>query len=87
MADDFAGLATALDSPARDASAVTPSDSQPLAAVSRALYVGGSGALAVEMLSGATVTLAEAQAGMIYPLRVRRVLATGTTASGIVALR
>jgi hypothetical protein len=27
------------------------------------------------------------QAGMVYPLRVTQVLATGTTAGGIVALR
>jgi hypothetical protein len=39
------------------------------------------------MLSGETVTLAGVLGGAIYPLRVAQVLATGTTATGLVGLR
>jgi hypothetical protein len=38
------------------------------------------------MVSGATVVFTGMQGGMIYPLRVARVLATGTTAAGLVGL-
>lgn len=87
MEDDFAGLSGTLEMPASAAAAITPDDVADLAHATRALYVGQGGALAVRMLSGDEVTLAEVQTGMIYPLRVTRVLATGTTASGLVALR
>ena len=72
--------------PAASAAVVTPSDSTPLTVSCRSLYVGGAGALRVAMVSGAVVTLAGAQAGQVYPLRVTQVLATGTTATGLVGL-
>jgi hypothetical protein len=87
MPDDFAGQQPGLDSPAASAEAVVPSDAAPLAAPARALYVGSAGSLRVVMLAGQTVSFAGVQAGMVYPLRVTQVLATGTTAGGIVALR
>ena len=87
MEDEFATLSGTLDMPAVAAAAVVPDDAADLAHATRALYVGQGGALAVRMVSGDEVTLAEVQPGMIYPLRVARVMATGTTASGLVALR
>ncbi len=87
MADDFASHQPGLTSPAEAAFAVTPADGSDLPRATRALYVGSAGALRVTMLSGETVTFAGMQAGMVYPLRVIRVLATETTAGGIVGLR
>ena len=87
MEDEFAALSGTLDMPAVAAAAVVPDDASDLAYATRAIYVGQGGALAVRMVSGDEVTLAEVQPGMIYPLRVTRVLATGTTAGGLVALR
>jgi hypothetical protein len=70
--------------PASNAEVVTPSDSADLTHVSRALYVGVAGNMSVVMRGGQTVTFA-VQAG-IHPLAVSRVRATGTTATGIVAV-
>jgi hypothetical protein len=43
--------------------------------------------MTVEFVSGDTVTLYNVQAGAVYAVRVRHVLATGTTATGLVGLR
>ena len=87
MEDDFAALSGTLDMPAVAATVIVPDDATDLAHASRAIYVGQGGAIAVRMVSGDEVTLTEVQPGMVYPLRVSRVFATGTTASGLVALR
>jgi hypothetical protein len=84
--DPFASSAEPLYGPADDAVAVTPSDSTDLATVTRALYVGGAGAVAVQMLGGEEVTFAAVPAGTVLPVRVQRVMASGTTATLIIAL-
>jgi hypothetical protein len=84
MADTFSGHSNGLSSPAAQAAAVTPSDSTDLANASRALYVGTVGNLAIITVGGSTVTLVGASGWM--PVRAARVLATGTTASDIVAV-
>lgn len=72
--------------PAHSAAAVTTSDSTVLP-ITRALYVGGAGNLAVTMGEDENnVTFVGVLAGMVYPLQVSKVLATGTTATNIVAL-
>ena len=72
--------------PAEYAVSVTPSDTVDLAQQSRALYIGTGGNLSVLVLDGSTVLFAGLNAGQILPVRIKRVLATGTTASSIVAL-
>lgn len=86
MIDKFGGINADLDSPADFAASVTPSDSADIATASRGLYVGGTGDMAVTMLSGGSVTFKAVPAGSILPIRVSRVLVTGTTATSIVAL-
>jgi hypothetical protein len=71
--------------PARNAAAVTPSDSADLGNVTRALWIGVAGNVAVTMSGGQNVTFIM-PAGGPYPVSVSRVLATGTTATGIVAI-
>jgi hypothetical protein len=68
-----------------NAIAVTPNDSTDLAETALGLYVGGEGDLRV-MLSDATtaVTFVGVSGGL--PLMVKRVYATGTTATDILAL-
>lgn len=67
--------------------AVTPSDSVALTTPARALYVGSAGDLAVKNGSGGTaVTFKSVPAGMLLPVKATHVLATGTTASSLVAL-
>jgi len=74
--------------PARSAVAVTPSDSTDIVPT-RGLYVGGSGAVKVIMaddVAAGAVTFTALAAGIVHPLRVKRVYSTGTAATGIVAL-
>lgn len=89
MADPFEKFGSAIDSPARYAEAVTPSNSADLPTVARGLYTGAGGSIAVYMEgddSGTSVVFSDAPAGAVIPIRVRRVLSTGTTATNIVAL-
>lgn len=74
---------TGQDAPAANAVEITPSDTAVLNPVVRALWIGGAGNVRVVTVSGQTVTFAGAQAGSIIPVRVRQVLATGTTATSI----
>ncbi|WP_108260456.1 spike base protein, RCAP_Rcc01079 family [Mangrovicoccus ximenensis] len=88
MSDKFRTHAAGLTSPASGGMAVVPSDADELATWSRALYVGVGGSLAVELAEapeGEVLVLQNVQAGMIYPLRARKVRATGTSAAALVA--
>ena len=87
MKDDFSRHASSLTSPPAAAETIIPDNEVDLAYATRALYVGEGGDVAVQLMSGETVTLANMQAGTVYPMRVRRVLASGTTASFLVGLR
>ena len=71
--------------PAMAAVAVTKSDSTILD-VTRALYIGTTGDLAVRMTNGETITFKTVPVG-ILPIQVDKVLSTGTTAAEIIALR
>ena len=73
-------------SPASGAVVVTPSDTVDLLLPCRSLYVGATGNVVVDMNDGPTITFANAQAGSVLPLMVKRVRNTGTTAANIVAL-
>lgn len=75
-----------LTNPASRAVAVTPSDSVDLVAASRGIWVGTGGNLAVITAGGDTVTVPNVQDGTLVPIRASRVLATGTTATGLVAM-
>lgn len=72
--------------PAGYADAVTPSDTVNLAQDARALYVGVGGNITVFLIDNTAVLFANVPAGFILPVRARRVNATGTTASSIVAM-
>lgn len=86
MAQKFTRRSGSFVASADDAVAVIPNDSTDLATATRGIYVGGAGDLAVRMLSGNNVTLSGVPGGSLLPLSVIRILATGTTASGIVGL-
>lgn len=86
MNDPFATYAAGLSSPAVHAMTITPSDDEDLPVPTRAIYVGAPGDVAVVMMGGETVTFPGAVAGTTLPIRVRRVLATGTTSGALVGL-
>jgi len=81
---------TGIDAPGGRAAAITPDTDNDLATNTRAVYVGGAGNLIVHMAADAAgsptaVTFTAVPAGTLLPIRVRRVLATGT-ATAIVGI-
>ena len=85
MPDLFDDRSSGLESPGAAAAQVLPSDAADLSVSSRALYIGTGGDLQITTVSGSVVSLKNVPVG-ILPLRVRRVHATGTSASDIVAV-
>lgn len=77
---------TLLLAPAGGAIAITPSDSNNLSRAIRGLYVGASGDVKVDLADGTTVTFTGLAAGVIHPIRTKRVYATGTTATSILGV-
>jgi hypothetical protein len=75
------------EEPFRAGVALTPSDSTVYTPPLDALFVGGAGNLALTGVDGASYTLNGALAGTLYNISASKVLATGTTATNIVALR
>ena len=84
--DPFAGQIAGLDSPVTGGFAIAPADDADLPSATRAILVGGGGDLSVVMLDGSEVVLPGLAAGAVYPFRVARVRATGTSATGVVGL-
>jgi hypothetical protein len=72
---------------AMGAVAVTPSDTEDLAASpTKGIYIGGSGNLKVAMADSTVETFTALASGIIHPISVKRVYATGTTATNILAV-
>lgn len=71
---------------AANAGAVTTSDTASLPTPTSGLYIGGAGDVAVVMKGGASVTFKAVPVGTVLKISVTKVMATGTTATNIVAL-
>jgi len=78
------------ESPARSAEELTPDNVTNLDVVTRALYVGGGGDISVAMDGGPDpilpVLFLAVPTGTILPIRIKRLRATDTTATSIIAL-
>ena len=85
MPDRYAGSGDDLLAPASHAAAVVPSDTADLPYASKRLFVGGGGAVALITIGGDAVTYSNVAAGTYLQVRASRVLATGTTATTIIA--
>jgi len=72
--------------PSRHAFAVTPGDALPLSPIPKALFVGGAGTLTLRAIDSTADVTFIVQAGQILPVRAAYVRASGTSASGLVAL-
>lgn len=83
--DLFAQHAPGLESPASRISEIVPNDATPLAFATRAIAVDTSGYVQVVTVGGDTGRIF-VTAGMPFPIRATHVMATGTTATGLVAL-
>lgn len=86
MTDTFKTFARSLTSPPEHAAEIAPDDAAILPFVTRALYVGGGGDVALRLMGGAEVTFRGVQAGSLIPIRVDRVRSSGTTATGLIGL-
>ena len=89
--NNFSQNDAAIIAPFTRAVAITPSDTEDLAEVTRGLNVhkgtGGSTTSINVLLSGdAEPVIMTFQVGFVIPLRIRRVYATGTDATVIVGL-
>ena len=80
MVDKFSSLADSITAPVSNAFEITPNDTTDLNYVTRGLYVSAVADVVVDMNDSGTVTLTNLAPGVLHPLRVRRVYATGTSA-------
>lgn len=71
--------------PGMGAFQITPNDSTDLTTIVRAIYVGTEGVINCQFVDGSECPIPVA-ANVPHFLRVTRVLATGTTADGIVGI-
>lgn len=83
--DRFLGN-TGQNSPIIDGFSITPNDAADVQEVTRAVMVSTMGNLTCTLKGGSTMTLTSLVPGVMYPLRVIRILTSGTTATGIVGL-
>jgi hypothetical protein len=65
---------------------ITPDDNALLPFLAKWVYVGVTGILTIQLMGGAIVTLIGVPAGTLLEMNVMKVLATGTTAGGLVGL-
>ncbi len=86
ISDQFDGFHSGLNSPISGGFDITPDDATDLPRMTRAVMVAAAGDLAVVLKSGETLTLPALTPGAIYPVRIARVLATGTTATDVKGL-
>lgn len=73
--------------PAVYAKAIVPDDANDMISWCRSVYVGGTGNIAGITVGGSTVLFQNVPAGMVLPVQFRRILATGTTATLLIALQ
>lgn len=85
MYDLFHNRTSGLESPATRLADVTPSDAADLGFATRAISVGVEGFVQLVTIAGDTGRIYLVP-GAPFPIRARRIMATGTSASGIVAL-
>lgn len=87
MTDAFFRQADSAEAPSSHPLGIVPSNTVPLVATPKALYIGTGGTVVLRTASGAAdVTSKNLASGQILPVRAQFVRATGTTAADIVAL-
>lgn len=85
MSDPFHNQASGLESPAARLASIIPNDTTDLAFTTRAIAVGTEGFVRLTTIKGDTGRIYVVP-GAPFPVRARRILATGTSATDIVAL-
>ncbi|MGR6329199.1 spike base protein, RCAP_Rcc01079 family [Sphingomonas sp. XXL09] len=91
MDDHYKNVFSGVGDPGTAAAEIIPSDGTDLDQIPKGIYVGSAGDIAmigVGDLAGSTgVIWRNVPAGALIPYRPRRILATGTTAADLVAIR
>ena len=87
MADPYSNV-NDLTSQGRKLTLVAPNDGADLADIPKALLIGGAGNISIDPVDGpATAAVIPVAAGQVFDaVRVKRVRATGTTATNIYAI-
>ncbi|WP_417262640.1 spike base protein, RCAP_Rcc01079 family [Celeribacter sp.] len=85
MSNPFLGRMPSLNGPGQDIVPVIPSDTEDFAQVATALYIENGGVLSIVTAAGNTRKVAVGDL-CIFPVGVKRVNATDTTATGLHAL-
>ena len=86
ISDQFDDAMSGLNSPICGGFDITPDDGADIPTTTRAIMVSAGGDVAAVMKDGSSFTLPGLTPGVIYPVRVVRVMATGTTATGVKGL-
>jgi hypothetical protein len=89
MTDNYEFKGDDVSAPARRCIAVTPTDNDDLGVVTKAIFVGVQGDVSlvpVDNPDNVGVVFRNVPAGSWLPVRARRVRATGTTATNLIAL-
>lgn len=72
--------------PAIAAFSISPSDQSYLPYITRAVFIGSAGNLAVMMFNGDIVVFTNVVAGSVLPIRVVKVFSTGTTVISLLGM-
>ncbi|MEP3052421.1 MAG: hypothetical protein ABJP48_06700 [Erythrobacter sp.] len=87
QADPFRNQADSPMAPAEYCFEITPNDTVELSSVTKALYVGEGGDIAVTAVRASSpVVFSNVPSGSIIDVRAKMILSTGTTAANIVGL-
>lgn len=86
MSDDFNTYREGLSDPADNHFSITPSDATDFTKVTRGIYVGVGGDIAVVSKGGVVVVYKDVLSGSIIPFRALRVNSTSTTATDLVGM-
>ena len=86
MIDTYKNMMGGLESPARESWKITPDDTTDLPKTTRSIHVGGSGDISVHIVGESVPVVFKRVPSGILPIRVDRVLSTGTTCTDLTAL-
>lgn len=75
-----------LQAPLESGETITPHATNEFSAISRGIWVGVGGNIAIKPMSGADFTLVGVPSGTLLPIRALAVRLAGTTASSLIAL-
>jgi len=85
MLDSFGQIGDSPEFSARNLFAITPGAAD-LDRVTKAVYIGTGGNIELQAIGDTASVIMKVSDGQIIPVRARKVIATGTTATGIVGM-